>query len=436
MGNSSSTNTARDDLYRVQSNGSVKFRQRSGPQDPYRKLHQLLRANHATYAVLYNHRKFHNHLPHLLGSAYLLGANGKQLVDLYESESKVLDPWKEDSPAEVTADDWRNFYGQRVYQRGYKDYFDDEVMQASYDWKRVVSKYLLADDGTLLNGLIGGLAHPLIHLAYAYELDSAELATEALTLVTTNYPSYAEYVEDFVNKYDGLVNPSTAKYLEQDPLVILEHIRESKVFDTMRAELADDFDFPEILAEFKEEILVHVFRLDVTDLEETLRRLFHTASLLLTATHQTGNYQFDFILLHTLTASHAVQVLFSRFTQKRRVSLIASLWFFIVLAYIATQRPKVDQERVLNYDGVLEENRNWDYVVELALTGRMKDDPHYVKAIRALKTLAGLYPASSDLYLREAVLFATEAKDYVFGTNNPDPTKWLDIKKLTLTSIE
>jgi hypothetical protein len=50
----------------------------------------------------------------LLGSAYLLGANAKQLVDLYESESKILEPWKEDSPAEVTADDWRNFYGQRV----------------------------------------------------------------------------------------------------------------------------------------------------------------------------------------------------------------------------------------------------------------------------------------------------------------------------------
>ncbi|KAK9494984.1 hypothetical protein V1508DRAFT_411567 [Lipomyces doorenjongii] len=418
MGNSSSTNTSTGDLYRVQSNGSVKFRQRSGPQDPYRKLHQLLRANHTTYAVLYNHRRFHNHLPHLLGSAYLLGANAKQLVDLYELESKILEPWKEDSPAEVTADDWRNFYGQRVYQRGYKDYFDDEVMQASYDWKRVVSKYLLADDATLLSGLIGGLAHPLIHLAYAYELDSAELATEALTLVTTNYPSYAGLIEDFVNKYEGLINPSTAKYLEKDPLVILEKIRESKVLDTMRVDLADDFDFPEVLAEFKEEILAHVFQLDVTDLEKALQRLFHTASLLLTATHQAGNYQFDFIILHTLTASHAVQVLFSRFTQKRRVSLIASLWFFIVLAYISTQRPKVDEEKVLRYDGVLEENRNWDYVVELALASKMKDDAHYVKAIRALKTLAGLYPASSDLYLREAVLFATEAKGYIYGTSD------------------
>ncbi|KAK9390793.1 hypothetical protein V1515DRAFT_591578 [Lipomyces mesembrius] len=436
MGNSSSTNTSTGDLYRVQSNGSVKFRQRSGPQDSYRKLHQLLRANHTTYAVLYNHRRFHNHLPHLLGSAYLLGANAKQLVDLYELESKVLEPWKEDSPAEVTADDWRNFYGQRVYQRGYKDYFDDEVMQASYDWKRVVSKYLLADDATLLSGLIGGLAHPLIHLAYAYELDSAELATEALTLVTTNYPSYAGLIEDFVNKYEGLINPSTAQYLEQDPLVILEHIWESKVFDTMRVDLADDFDFPEILAEFKEEILAHVFQLDVTDLEKALQRLFHTASLLLTATHQAGNYQFDFIILHTLTASHAVQVLFSRFTQKRRVSLIASLWVFIVLAYISTQRPMVDEEKVLSYDGVLEENRNWDYVVDLALTSRMKDDAHYVKAIRALKTLSGLYPASSDLYLREAVLFATEAKGYTFGTRDPDPKKWLNVKMLTIRSAE
>ncbi|KAK9237610.1 hypothetical protein V1525DRAFT_456651 [Lipomyces kononenkoae] len=436
MGNSASSHAATGDLYRVHSNGSVKLRQRSGPQDPYRKLHQLLRANHATYAVLYNNRRFHNHMPHLLGSAYLLGANAKQLVDLYEAESKFLEPWKEDSPAEVTADDWRNFYGQRVYQRGYKDYFDDEVMQASYDWKRVVSKYLLADDATLLNGVIGGFAHPLIHLAYAYELDSAEIATEALTLVTTNYPSYAEHIEDFVNKYEGLTSPSTAKYLEEDPLVILEHIRTSKVFNTMRVDLANDFDFPEILAEYKQEILVHIYKLDVTDVEKTLQRLFHTASLLLTATHQPGNYQFDFVLLHTLTASHAVQVLFSRLMQKRRVSMIGSLWYFIVLAYISTQRPKVDQEKVLSYDGVPEKHRNWDYVVDMALTGKMKDDAHYVKAIRALKTLAGLYPASSDLYLREAVLFATEADGYVFGTNDPDPKKWLDGTALTITSVE
>lgn len=39
-----------------------------------RALKHLLKLNHANYAILYNHRKFHNHAPHV--SALLLGQHG------------------------------------------------------------------------------------------------------------------------------------------------------------------------------------------------------------------------------------------------------------------------------------------------------------------------------------------------------------------------
>ena len=50
----------------------------------------------------------------LLTSAFLQGADADDLTRMYETESKLLDAW-EDSPAEVTTDDWRDHLGCREY---------------------------------------------------------------------------------------------------------------------------------------------------------------------------------------------------------------------------------------------------------------------------------------------------------------------------------
>ena len=46
----------------------------------------------------------------LLGSAYLLGATSDHLNEIYDTESKILDPWK-DSPGEISQHDWREYLG-------------------------------------------------------------------------------------------------------------------------------------------------------------------------------------------------------------------------------------------------------------------------------------------------------------------------------------
>ena len=70
------------------------------------------------------------------------------------------------------------------------DFFEDEVVRSNYDWKRVVQRYVVEGDEPLLSGMISGgfpatklganvvACHPLIHLAYAYELNNVEVATE------------------------------------------------------------------------------------------------------------------------------------------------------------------------------------------------------------------------------------------------------------------
>lgn len=120
-----------------------------------RCLKHLLRANHVNHSIIYHNLQFDNHTAHVLSSAYLLGANDRQLQTIYEAEAKELEPWKE-SPAEVTEDDWRDLLGDKTYQRAYVDFFEDSLAYSSYDWKKVVDKFMFTGEEPLVHGLIGG----------------------------------------------------------------------------------------------------------------------------------------------------------------------------------------------------------------------------------------------------------------------------------------
>ena len=43
----------------------------SSPDERAKTLKHLLRANHANHAILFNHKRFHNHMPHVRLSLYL-----------------------------------------------------------------------------------------------------------------------------------------------------------------------------------------------------------------------------------------------------------------------------------------------------------------------------------------------------------------------------
>jgi len=128
----------------------------TAPEKRPRTLKHLIRANHVNHSLIYHQLQFHNHMSHLLGSAYLFGANIHQMQTIYDVESKELEPW-EDSPAEITVSDWREFLGDKKYQRAYVDFYEDELaLKFDYDWKKVIEEYLLTGAQPMINGLIGG----------------------------------------------------------------------------------------------------------------------------------------------------------------------------------------------------------------------------------------------------------------------------------------
>ena len=134
----------------------VKIRQVELEKDRQsRSLKQLLKLNHASHSILYHNLQFHNHMPHILGSAYLLDSNVQHLEKIYEKEAEGLEKW-ESSPGEIAGHDWRDFLGNRRYQRAYVDFFEDELARNGYDWRKVIDQYLLQGEAPLINNIICG----------------------------------------------------------------------------------------------------------------------------------------------------------------------------------------------------------------------------------------------------------------------------------------
>jgi Questin oxidase-like len=112
-----------------------------------------------------------------------------------------------------------------------------------YDWKAVVTHFLFEsgsqkspNPSPMFNCLTAGLGHPLIHLGYAFELNSQTVAMEALGLAATCYsPQLASYLENSSStNTDATANPLT--YSTTQPLEIFARLsadeRLSHIFDT------------------------------------------------------------------------------------------------------------------------------------------------------------------------------------------------------------
>ncbi|KAK3298885.1 uncharacterized protein B0H64DRAFT_85022 [Chaetomium fimeti] len=345
----------------------------ANPDKRPRTLKHLLKANHVNHSILYHNLQFDNHLPHILCSAYHLGAESHHLYHIYDEESKSLEPWK-DSPAPMAEDDWRDYLGDKRYQRAFVDFFEDVLaMNHAYDWKAVIKEYMLKGDEPLVNCLIGGLGHPLIHLGYAYEFDSREIAMEALGLAATQY--------NFLHKYSD--DPSYTRpppFSSTSPLELINKLASDTRFDDLFKE--PGYANIEPLFQQHESLILEYWNAwDVssstttTDLTTLFRESQEAAVALLVATVRPGTHAYNFFVVHVLTTSHAVRILLPLLPAKFHVSIVRQWWLLALAVYIAVLRPKIDPDYV---PGDLK-GRNWKYVEHRALTSEWATDAHFVK---------------------------------------------------------
>ena len=408
-----------------------------GTKKSDRRLRHLLKLNHINHAILFNNLQFHNHTPHILGSAYILGGNADHLSSIYDSEAAGLVPW-EDSPGEIAEYDWRDFLGKREYQRAFVDFFEDQLVLRGYDWKGVVAEYLLEGKQPMINNLISGLGHPLIHLGYAYELNSREVATEALGLAATNYDYMHKYLDE--SKY----SKQPTQYQTSNPLEILARIHGDKRLDGLFSEPGFS-NVDDLFGRHESIVLEHWNAWKISEPKTQFEQTQQAAVALLISAAQSSSPppqqdtstekhgpEYDFFLLHLLTTSHAIRILLPFLPPIHHLPLLRQWWLLTVALYISQLRPLISiRTHILDYDTG---GKNWDWVVEQALRGKSALDAHYVKGLRAMKEAAETWGDESKgmegFYLKAGVRFATEFEGWGgFSMEEEDEVTWKEEKR-------
>ncbi|KAI1412147.1 hypothetical protein F5Y13DRAFT_180242 [Hypoxylon sp. FL1857] len=355
-----------------------------------RTLKHLLKANHVNHSILYHNLEFHNHMPHILGSAYLLGADVPKLHKIYDVEAQTLEPW-EPSPAEITQEDWRDFLGDPKYQRAYVDFFEDALaLRHNYQWKGVVEEYLYAGEEPLVNCLFGGLGHPLIHLGYAYELDSREIGMEALGMAATQYNYLHKYIDD-----PSYTKPSPIK--SSTPLDLLNKLANDNRLDGSFKEPGSENIEP-LLQKHEDIVLEYWNAWNLDDPVKDFQLSQEAAVNVVIATVPPGTHSYNFFTCHVLTTSHAVRILLPFIRPEHRINLVRQWWLFVITVYITVLRPKIDPDNIGSGDG----KTQWDHVEDKALNGPYATDAHFVKVVRAIKEAARTWGDVHERYLNAA----------------------------------
>ncbi|KFA63189.1 hypothetical protein S40285_03291 [Stachybotrys chlorohalonatus IBT 40285] len=366
-----------------------------------RCLKHLLKANHVNYSIMYHNLEYHNHNAHILCSAYLLGAREDQLNAIYDEEIRQLESWQP-SPSELVDEDWRDFLGDGNYQRAFVDYFEDKlVMDFSYNWKQLLGQYLFSGNQPLFHGLICGLGHPLIHLGYAYEMDSKELAMEALGLTAVSY--------NFLHKYldrKSYTRPSTLD--AKSPLDLLVKMSNDKRFEALPKHPSLD-DLESIFEKHESLLLEYWNGWEIDDPVKQFELSQEAAVALLVETVRPGSHAYNFLVVHLLTTSHAVRVLLPFFPPKHHIALVREWWLLVIAVFVMTGRPLPDPD---NVDQDLKQ-RHWKYVEDKALNSPYSGDAHYVKAIRAMRDAARTWGDVHERYLKAAVSFVDNFNGWV-----------------------
>ncbi|KAH8162687.1 hypothetical protein CIB48_g5551 [Xylaria polymorpha] len=373
----------------------------TAPEKRPRTLKHLLRANHVNHSILYYNLEFDNHMPHILSSAYLLGASDTQLHKIYDVEAQELEPWKP-SPAEVTKDDWRAFLGDKRYQRAFVDFFEDSlVMRHNYDWKKTVNEYMFGGEEPLVNCLIVG--HPLIHLGYAYEMDNKEIAIEALGLAATQYNFLHKYIDD-----PSYTKPSSFK--TSNPRELLDKIANDKRV----GELFKSPGFNNLgpLFEHHEDLVLEYWNAwSLDDPKKQFQESQEAAVSLLVATIPPGTHAYNFFIVHLLTTSHAVRILLPFIPAKFHINLVRQWWLLTIAVYAIFKCPKIDPDYIKPGDVA---GKQWNYVEDKAVNGAYATDAHFVKAVRAMKEAARTWGDVHEHYLAAAVRFVDDFHGWSF----------------------
>ncbi len=220
---------------------------------------------------------------------------------------------------------------------------------------------------------------------------------EALGLAACSY--------NFLHKYlDDPVYTRPSSYSTTSPLEILQRVRRDQRLDRLFSEPGASNILP-LMEKHEDIVLEHLNAWQFSDPKKQFEDSQHAAAAVLVATYEAGGNHYDFFLMHTLSTSHAVRILLPLIPDEFHILLVRQWWLLTLVVYIAQLRPNIDLESVLNHDL---KGKDWEWVGKKAIDSKWDEDPHYVKALRALKEAANTWGDEEKFYLKAAARFADE----------------------------
>ena len=218
--------------------------------------------------------------------------------------------------------------GDKTYQRAFLDYFDRRLEDSNGDWKKLSLHYLLKCDKPLLSGTIGGFGHPLIHFADAFELESPQLAVEALALTAVDYNPLHMVLDALVKQ--------TAPSISSPALEVLNRVASDNRFDNLlqKPGVGNTMVVLQSLSA-RSAIVEHVKSFDVcvdtpAQATATAQELTMVAVQLLVATYDPEDkeegHAFDFYLTHQLTFCWCLHILIPALPTEAATQLLREVW--------------------------------------------------------------------------------------------------------------
>ncbi|KAM0444363.1 hypothetical protein ACHAO4_010262 [Trichoderma viride] len=274
------------------------------------------------------------------------------------------------------------------------DLFDHDIKNSG-DWKTIVEKYLFSGKKPLANGILGGLAHPAIHLAYAYEFAMPEVASQALSLACTEYANFHELLDS---------EPSDRSTYKTSCLAeVLSRVKEDARFDGV-VKFPGTVNYDLILREANNAAIEHW---DAWQIGDTATVIEHVADVSVLVAIGSGypECKYDFFYAHILTAAHAFRVLLPNFPPKHHHSLLRQYGLYAILIYVLQFRLDLSYDKIDSFDLA---GRGWNWVTDNALKNKWALDDHFFKVVRGIKSFRDLYGEKNSFYLKAAVKFVSE----------------------------
>ncbi|KAF7186961.1 Questin oxidase [Pseudocercospora fuligena] len=351
----------------------------------------------------------HDHMPHILCSGLDLGQDSALLIETYETVMKTL--VKIDHTfargEKIDGGRLREYFGKRELTVAFVDFFDEEFRKENGDWKKVVERYLYEGERPLMNGLIGGLGHPIIHLAYAYDFECKEIASEGLSLLLTDYSDFHALMDEPQSDNSTYKTTSLAE--------VLERVYHDSRFDNL-TQHPGIVEMEKVMKAQGTAVIEHWNAWQVTDQLQQLEHICDLGTLLALTTFD-HEQEFDFFLLHLMTVAHGVRSMWLHIPENKRVDMLREYGLLAISIYVCQQRPPIRSERITDVELG---GRDWEWVRKTAREHPAKFDVHFYKAVRAPEEFKGTWGDKDEFYLKAAVRYLDDFRGWTgFGEGIP-----------------